>query len=343
MIASRLGSAVIEERLIGESAAMQRVFQAIRKVSATDVTVLIAGESGTGKELVATEIHRRSARRSGPWVPINCGAIPESLVDSELFGYERGAFTDAKQRRRGCFELAHRGTLFLDEVGELTASSQVRLLRALEAKPVTPIGGERSLHLDVRFVAATNRDLSAEVDAGRFRSDLYWRLNVFTIELTALRERLEDIPLLVEHFVRNATVRHGLRPCEPDGEALAALLAYPWPGNARELRSVIECALIAAEDGVITLADLPPRLSQNVLPTALDAARCPATPAALSAAASHGISLADAVQKAQALVELRMIREALEATDGNRTRAAERLGITRKTLFNKLREFQLEN
>jgi DNA-binding NtrC family response regulator len=337
MIVSRFESSGTDERFIGESAAMRRIFQAIRKVSATDVTVLIQGESGTGKELVASEIHRRSARSGGPWVAVNCGAIPESLLDSELFGYERGAFTDAKERRRGRFELANRGTLFLDEIGELTGPAQVRLLRALDAKPVMPLGGEKALSLNVRFIAATNRCLEEEVRNGRFRGDLFWRLNVFAIQLPPLRQRREDIPLLVDHFIEQAARKHGLPPREPEPAALAALLGYSWPGNVRELRSVIECALITCENGLIRCGDLSPRVrGEAVAPNGSSSGHG-------AKGLENGLSLSDAVQQAQSAVEVRMIREALEATSGNRTRAAERLGITRRTLFNKLRELGIEN
>jgi DNA-binding NtrC family response regulator len=337
MIASRLEPTTNRERFIGDSDPMRRVFQAIHRVSRTNVTVLVRGESGTGKELVAAEVHRCSARSDGPWVAVNCGAIPESLVDSELFGHERGAFTDAKERRRGCFELAHKGTLFLDEVCELACSSQVRLLRALDGRPVTPVGGEKPLPLDVRIVAATNRDVEAEVRAGSFREDLFWRLNVFTIELPPLRDRREDIPALIDHFVELAAEEHNLPRSRPDADALAALISYRWPGNVRELRSVIESALIHSEGGVITRSHLPVRIQVQTAPGRNGSnGKSPCT-------TKRNLTLPDAVERAQFAVEAKMIQDALAATEGNRTQAAERLGITRRTLFNKLRDLGIGN
>lgn len=327
------------ERLVGTSASMKAVLEDVGRVGSTDATVLIQGESGTGKELVAAAIHNRSPRYRGPWVPVNCGAIPESLVDSELFGHERGAFTDAKRRRRGRFELAHCGTLFLDEVGELTPSAQVRLLRALDGRPVDSVGGESPLNLDVRFIAATNQDLEQCVRAGTFRDDLFWRLNVFTIALPPLRHRTEDIPVLADHLLAEAAKRHHLPAHGIGPEALAALMAHPWPGNVRELRSVLESALIASGGRLITLGDLPPRIREGRGP-AVNGAESPSRNG--NGTDNTGFGLNEAVQRAQQAVEQRMIRDALAATGGNRTLAAKRLRIARKTLFNKLRQLGLD-
>jgi DNA-binding NtrC family response regulator len=328
VLESQLDDRFRPEQMVGQSGSMDAVFRMIGKIAPLDTTVLISGETGTGKELVARAIHRHSNRKDGPFITVNCGAIPPTLMESSFFGHERGAFTDAKTARRGAFEQASGGTLFLDEVGELSPAAQAGLLRALEEGEIRRVGGERVIAVDARFIAATNRDLQAEVEAGRFREDLFWRLNVVVVHLPPLRERPEDIAPLVDHFVAAQAGRLGLPPKPVAPDALSLLIAYEWPGNVRELENALESSLALATGPSITTADLPARL------------RGPAT------AASGGpdtdpasqTTLADAVERARVAVEERMILDALREAAGNRTRAAERLGISRKTLFNKMRE-----
>jgi two-component system, NtrC family, response regulator HydG len=314
------------ENVVAQSSAMEAVFQTVRRIAPVDTTVLVAGESGTGKELVARAIHRHSARREAPFVAINCGAIPTSLLESTFFGHEKGAFTDAKTARRGAFEQAEGGTLFLDEIGELQPAAQASLLRALEAGEIRRVGAEAVIHVNVRVIAATNRDLAAGVAAGAFREDLYWRLNVVSLHLPPLRDRTEEVPALVDHFVVQHAARMGLPRKPVTGEALALLLTYGWPGNVRELRNVIESALVLAGEE-ITARDLPPRI----------AGTGPGRPPPDAAG-----TLMQASEKARGAVEARMIREALTRFGGNRSMAAASLGISRKTLFNKLRDLDAD-
>jgi DNA-binding NtrC family response regulator len=322
---SQLDDRFRPENMVGQSGAMDAVFRMIDRIAPVDTTVLVTGETGTGKELVARAIHRYSGRKDGPFVAVNCGAIPQTLMESSFFGHERGAFTDAKTTRRGAFEQANGGTLFLDEVGELSAAAQVGMLRALEEGQIRRVGGERAIPVNVRFIAATNRDLQAEIDAGRFREDLYWRLNVVAVQLPALRERPEDIPPLADHFVAKHASRLELEPRLLHPEALALLVAYDWPGNVRELENALESALALARGPAIVGADLPARLN-HASQDALD----------------YGPTLAEAADRARAAVEERMIVEALREADGNRTQAAQRLGVSRKTLFNKMRELSID-
>jgi DNA-binding NtrC family response regulator len=305
--------------LVGSSRVMAGVFAVLRQVAPTRATVLITGESGTGKELAARAIHRLSPRAAGPFVAINCAALPESLIESELFGHEKGAFTGAIEKRRGCFELADGGTLFLDEIGEMPAATQSRLLRVLEDRKVRRLGAQREVEVDVRLVVATNRDLAAEVAKSRFREDLYFRLNVFHVHLPALRERLDDIRALCAALINDLNLKHNCRVSGIDDAALETLRAHNWPGNVRELRNVLERAVILAGEGVIGAAHL----------SGLSAAR-PAPAADDSVALRPGTTIEEAER---ILVEL-----TLRHTGGNRTRAAALLGISPKTLFNKLRE-----
>lgn len=245
------------DNIIGKSAPMQRIYDLIERVAPTKATVLITGESGTGKELIARAIHYNSPRKNHSFISVNCGALPENLLESELFGHERGAFSGAVALRKGRFELAHQGTLFLDEISEMSPSLQVKLLRALQEMAFERVGGSETLHVDVRVVAASNRNLKAETTAGRFRSDLYYRLNVVHITLPPLRERPEDIPLLADHFLKKYARETGRENFRIHPEALRYLLDYPWPGNVRELENTIERAVILAAEEVITPRDLP--------------------------------------------------------------------------------------
>jgi DNA-binding NtrC family response regulator len=308
---SRLG------RLIGRSEAMRSVYRTIERVAESRSTVLITGESGTGKELVARAIHDLGPRRDERFVVVNCAAIPHTLMESELFGHEKGAFTDARDRRIGKFEAAHGGTLFLDEIGELAATVQAKLLRALQDRTIERLGSTQSLPIDVRVVAATNRDLEREVAAGRFRADLYYRIHVVPIELPPLRARREDVRLLAEAFLERARSESAIGPRRIAPDALAALERYAWPGNVRELENAIERALTLGGGEAIELSDLPNEIQVAGRTESLhDEVR------------SGRLDLESAVAR----FEAELIREALGRTAGNQTRAAELLRITRRLL-----------
>lgn len=306
--------------IVGSSPKMQALFETLSLVAPTDATVLLLGESGTGKEVIAKAIHLNSPRRDRPLVKVSCAALPETLLESELFGHERGAFTGAHSRKKGRFELADGGTVFLDEIGELPPSTQVKLLRVVQDREFEPLGSERTIHTDVRIIAATNRDLEEDVKAGRFREDLFWRLNVVSIELPPLRERREDIPLLAEHFLRLYCQRNNKEIMGFSPRVMNAFLRYPWPGNVRELENVVERGVILSQREIITPEVLPPALRElaGEEPEQED-----------QQALMVGSSLRD--------VERAIILETLRRTGGNRTRAASILGISRKTLLNKLK------
>lgn len=316
---------------LGRSPAAREVDRVVSTVAPKGSTVLVTGESGTGKELVARSIHRQSGRR-GPFVAVNAGGIPDSLLESELFGYEKGAFTGAAAAKPGMFELATRGTLFLDEIGEMPAVLQVKLLRAVQDKRIQRLGATELVPIDVRMVAATNRDLEQEVAEGRFRQDLYYRLNVIRIEIPPLRDRIEDLPLLITRILDrlNAQLGTGLRGVAPG--TLEALRRYRFPGNVRELENMLErAAIFAAPDAeLVEISELPALVS---------------VPALVEGAAANRLAVSERDAEGGAAVvllrdvERRAIRDALASTDGNRTRAAELLGISRRTLFNKLREY----
>jgi DNA-binding NtrC family response regulator len=315
--------------LVGGSPAMEELRQFIARVAPYDVSILVRGESGTGKELVAHAIHGQSKRRRGPFIPLDCAALPETLVESELFGHERGAFTGATQRRLGRFELAHGGTLFLDEIGNLPQSTQMKLLRVLEDRAITRLGGRGQIPIDVRIIAATHVSFEDAIREGRFREDLYHRLNEFTINVPPLRERPGDIPALVEHFAHRVGDDLGKPVSGVSADAVAALKAYPWPGNVRELRNALKRAAVLAE-GPITLADLPADLRGRG-----PGSTGSATPAAV------GSTLKDVVRQAVESTERDLILRTLERTRWNRAQAARTLGINYKTLYNKLREYGL--
>jgi DNA-binding NtrC family response regulator len=319
--------------LVGQSPAIQQIFAIIDKVAATPSTVLLMGESGTGKELIAKALHENSPRAKGPFIKINCAAIPKTLMESELFGYDKGAFTGAVGSKPGRFELAHQGTLFLDEIGELPHEMQAKLLRVLQDGQVERLGGVKSVKVDVRLVAATKRDLAQEVKAGAFRDDLFYRLNVVPVVLPPLRERRDDLPLLVTHFVGrcNERLKKRIQGCEPD--ALARLAAHDWPGNVRELENVLERTVIFCDGPVIRLADLPPEIGGGAPPAAAEPGR--------PLLASGGASLREAVKAQTERVEREMIVRALEETGGNVTRAARSLQISRKSLQIKMKELGL--
>ena len=324
--------------LIGVSAPMQAVYNVIEKVADTPSTVLITGESGTGKELIAKAIHEQSPRVEKPLIKVNCAAIPDTLIESELFGYEKGAFTGAVSSKPGRFELADGGTLFLDEIGEIPLEMQVKLLRALQENEFERVGGIRTLKVDVRVVAATNRDLAADMEAGRFREDLYYRLNVVPIHVPPLRARKQDIPDLVDHILAKFRTRLGKQARELDADALAALMSYHWPGNIRELENMIERMLLFSEGEQIRLADLPEGLKES--PGSFASTAVAELP---GGAAANDASLKEAVRAQTERVERQMIVSALEETGGNVTHAAKRLQISRKSLQNKMKELGLRD
>ena len=304
-------------RIVGNSPKMRKIYQVIEQAAPTPASVLIIGESGTGKELVAQTIHQLSPRGDAPYVAINCAAIPETLLESEIFGHERGAFTGAIDRRAGCFELADRGTLFLDEIAEMVPSTQVKLLRVLQERAFRRLGGRVEQSVDVRVLAATNMDPLAAIREGKLRDDLYYRLNVFTIELPPLRDRREDLPLIIQAFIEEFNVRDRRHVRAVTPEAMKMLELYEWPGNVRELRNVIERATILAKGEYIEPQHLP-RFG----------------PPMRSLDSSAGVTIAPGMTVDEA--ERKLILATLEASGGNKTRAAEMLGISLKTLHNKL-------
>jgi DNA-binding NtrC family response regulator len=315
--------------IIGESAAIREAGQKLQKVAGTEATVLLLGESGTGKELFARALHELSPRRSAPFVPLNCAAIPEALLENELFGHERGAYTGADQARIGKLELAAGGTVFLDEIGELPLAMQGKLLRVLQERCFERVGGNATLDADVRVVAASNRDLEATSLRGEFRRDLYFRLSVFPLTVPPLRERREDIPLLATRFLERVGRDLHRGPLTLNAEAMAALRRYPWPGNVRELRNGIERAAILCETGTIG-------------PEHLQLAPVEDDDPSLRALVSQGGSLAEVAARAAAAAERLRIRDALRAAGGDRARAAEALQISARTLAARLRDLQLE-
>jgi two-component system response regulator AtoC len=312
------------ENIVAKSEAMRKIFDLIKKVARYKSSVLITGESGTGKELVARAIHYNSDRKDKPLISINCGAIPENLLESELFGHVKGAFTDAVRTKKGLFEMAHQGTMFLDEVGELPQSLQVKLLRVLQDGEIRRVGDTISSQVDVSLIAATGKDLAAEVKNNRFREDLYYRLNVLPILLPPLRERKEDIPCLVEHFIELYNKKLGLRIKGASEKTMDHFLQYSWPGNVRELENIIERAMILAEGDTIS--------AEVLMSHTREEDRGPGTvPAGLS------------IKKNAKEMEIRLIKGALKKTGGNRLQAARILEISHKALLYKLKDYGLED
>jgi len=305
--------------IVGTSAEMRRIFDVVRQVAPTKASVLITGESGVGKELIADAIHNLSNRVEKPFIKVHCAALSESLLESELFGHEKGSFTGAVSRKRGRFELAHMGTIFLDEIGEINQNVQIKILRVLQEKTFERVGGEETVEVDTRIVSATNKNLKAEIEAGSFREDLFYRLNVVNIHIPPLRERKEDIPLLVAAFIKEFAGENG-KPVEGiDPKARSMLYNYSWPGNVRELRNCIESAVVMSKDPVITSDDLPPSVASD------------------SESNFVRIELGTSMENA----ERELIRANLAAQNGNKSRTAEILGIGRKTLHRKIAEYGL--
>ena len=318
------------ENIVGFSDKMKSTFAMMRKFASTDGTVLVYGESGTGKELIVRAIHQASKRKSGPFVVVNCGAIPSNLIESEFFGHEAGSFTDAKELRVGKFEVADGGTLFLDEIGELTPEAQAKLLRVIEEGTFSRVGSSKPIAVDVRVMAATNRDLSTMVKEGMFREDLYWRLNVLSLSICPLCERKEDIPILVDHFLERYAAPLGIEQPAVSDKAMELLMAYNWPGNVRELQNCIYSAMTIADGPTIEAFDLPKRIYlDSKQPEVRDVT-------------TGRLSLAVIAAEATTRAEQGAINKALLETGGNREKAAELLGIGRKTLYRKLKQYGIE-
>jgi len=306
--------------IIGKSAALHSIFEKVQQVAPTRASVLITGESGVGKEVIAEAIHYTSPRKDKPLIKVHCAALTETLLESELFGHEKGAFTGAVARKRGRFELAHLGSLFLDEIGEISQSVQIKLLRVLQDRKFERVGGEETIETDVRIIAATNRNLMADISTGKFREDLYYRLNVINIHIPPLKERNEDIPLLVAAFLKEFSWENDKNIEGIETKARLALYNYSWPGNVRELRNCIESAVVMSKGAILSLEDLPPHIGQ--------------TSGGQSLRLSPGISLAEG--------EKEIILSALNMNKGNKSKTAEILGIGRKTLHRKIQEYSLE-
>ncbi len=313
------------DRIVGQGPAMQQIYKTVGRVAASDATVLITGETGTGKDLVANVIHASSSRRTGPMISVNCAALPDTLLESELFGHEKGAFTNAVSQRKGRFELANNGSIFLDEVGELSHTAQRKLLRVLQVGEFERVGGAATVKVNVRVITATNRDLQEEVDNNNFREDLFYRLNVITVHMPPLRERKEDIPLLVEHFLDKYRYTPTSQPTRISEEAMERLMGYDWPGNVRQLENEIQRAVVLSQGKVITsqlLSLEPGRMSSQV---------------DLADRVRKGVPLTDVMHD----VESMLVSEALRQCDGDRQEAAERLGVTVTVLQNKIKQYKL--
>jgi len=321
LLKESLGDHFDRRNIIGRSPAMVKLLETVAQVAPSEATVLIAGESGTGKEMIAGATHFNSPRKTGPFVKINCAAITETLLESELFGHERGAFTDAHRKKEGRFRQAHRGSLFLDEISEMSLGMQVKVLRVLQEKEITRVGGEEIIKVDVRLIAATNKDLLQEIDKGRFREDLYYRLNVVTLTVPPLRERGEDIPLLAQHFLEMFVKKNnkGIKGFTP--QSMDRLLRYDWPGNVRELMNAVERGVVLSSSEYLDEVDLP--LIQRGLPLEMEITDVDTIPSDLPL---------DEVEKTTIL-------KTLESTGGNKSEAARRLGITRRTLHKKLKKY----
>ena len=320
--------------IIGQSKAMKQIFSVIERVANTPTTVLIRGESGTGKELIAKALHSESNRKNKPFIKINCAAIPRDLIESELFGYEKGAFTGAHNSKPGRFELANEGTLFLDEIGDIPVEMQVKLLRAIQEYEFERVGGIKTIRVDLKLITATNRDLQKEIELGNFREDLYYRLAVVPIVLPPLRDRAEDIPLLVEYFLKRYNDRLHMNVKGVDEEAIKILQGYPWPGNIRELENVIERTVLFLDEDCLTKESLPPEIcsrQENLVPI---------PPIHLPSGES---GLKDVVKETTSRLEKEYITKALQETRGNVTQAARLLKISRKSLQNKMKEFGLRD
>ncbi len=308
-------------KIIGKSEKISKIYDIVEQVASTKASILILGENGVGKELVANMIHETSNRADKPFIKVHCASLSESLLESELFGHEKGAFTGAIKTRKGRFELANQGTIFLDEIGEISQQVQIKLLRVIQERTFERVGGEETISVDVRIIAATNKNLKTEIEAGNFREDLYYRLNVVQIDIPPLRERKDDIPLLISEFLMDFSKENNKKITGISSKARQALYKYDWPGNIRELKNVLESAVILSKNQNIDLEDLPPHIAKNMESDALLQIDMPAT-------------MKD--------IERRAIVETLQLTKGNKSKASELLGITRKTLSTKIVEYEIE-
>src|SRR5207248_4332700 len=327
VLRDEISSLVQTERIVGNSSAMQEVYKTVGKVAKADATVLVTGESGTGKELVAEALHYNSTRRSGPLVKVSCAALPETLLEAELFGHEKGSFTGAMAMRKGRFELADKGTIFLDEIGEMSLATQTKLLRVLQDRKIERIGSSLPIKVDIRVICATNKELQKQVEQGKFRDDLYYRLNVININMPPLRDRKEDIAALVEHFLAKHRYSASAQPATISEEALKRLMEYDWPGNVRELENVIERAVVLSRGQVITSRELPFG-EHDGEHEGEDGEEIPAEKSFF--------------KRSVAQYEKDLIMKALRDAVGNRSKAAEMLGIYRRLLYAKIKEFGLE-
>jgi len=328
VLRDEISSLVQTERIVGNSSSMQEVYKIVGKVAKSDATVLITGESGTGKELVAEALHYNSTRRSGPLVKVSCAALPETLLEAELFGHEKGSFTGAMATRKGRFELADKGTIFLDEIGEMSLATQTKLLRVLQERKIERVGSSIPIKVDIRVVCATNKDLAKQVEAGKFRDDLFYRLNVINIKMPPLRDRKEDIPPLVEHFLAKHRYSASAQPASISEEALRRLSEYDWPGNVRELENVVERAVVLSRGQVITSRELPFGDHDGEHEGGEEGPEIP--------------NEKSFFKRSVAQYEKDLIMKALRDAGGNRSKAAEMLGIYRRLLYAKIKEFALE-
>lgn len=318
------------EGVVGSSAKMNDVISLLKRIAPTNAGVLIQGETGTGKELVAQAIHHNSPRKNKPFVALNCAALSENILESELFGHVRGAFTDASNDRVGKFEYAHGGTLFLDEVGDMPMATQIKLLRVMESGEITRVGSNDPVKVNVRLVSATNRNLEKAITSGSFREDLYYRLKVVTVVLPRLVERSQDIPLLIEHFMKQFARRHGKTIKSMSTAARRRFISFDWPGNVRQLRNVVESMVVVDDDGVLDVNDLPAELAEPH-----------SEAAAQPAASTDGAALGSLIGKTMEEIEKIVLGETLQLTGGNREEAAKILGIGERTLYRKIREYKL--
>ncbi len=345
--AAEISEASVIDGMIGGCAVMRQVYRLTRQVAPSTATVLLAGETGTGKELIAHAIHTLSRRNTGPFVRVNCGALSENLLESELFGHTKGAFTSAYENRTGRFEAAHGGTIFLDEINSVSYKLQVKLLRVLQEHEFERVGESKTIQVDCRIVAATNRDLSDEVSDGRFREDLYYRLNVIPIHLPPLRERSGDIPQLVEHFVQMYAEKNGYPTPSVQDEVLSVLRTYSWPGNVRELQNYIERAIVLSTQDTLTLELFPPHV-RGLPPIRIGRPKIGGLDGLCSELVSMGMTEAgqeatDLNSRIVSLVERQLIQQVLTTCQGVQTKAAARLGINRNTLHKKIAEYRLES
>jgi len=330
------------DSIVGESEEIKNIKLIIRKVAPTDATVLITGESGTGKELIANAIHALSNRRNGPFIKVNCGSIPETLLEAELFGHEKGAFTGAINRRKGRFELAHKGTIFLDEIGEISPKLQVALLRVLQDKEFQRVGGEETIKVDVRIITATNKNLEEEVKKGNFREDLFYRINIISIHVPPLRQRKVDIPILANYFLKKYAKIHNKNIEGISEELMNILLEYSWPGNVRELQNFIESSVIMCSENILTVSSIPPHYQTKLLQPKVNITISQQKKEETELAESDKvicIKLGTSLKEA----EKKIIEKTLETVGYNKSKAASILGITRKTLIMKMREYGIQD